>query len=122
MLGFSAIAARPIAGGPFSLVAVSAALAASGALLTFGGTTNPGVIIPASASGILLQFNGSANVHWLQAATTQGTFLIFSGSAELHLLGRPYILTGFREPAITTGQAIPRVANGLADSFTARGS
>lgn len=120
MLGFSPVSGRAVSGSS-GLTAVAAALVASGALLTFGGTTNPGYTLPATASGSILAFNGTANAFWLASATTTGNFITLGGSPAGELLGNPITFYAAQDRLEFVAQADNFTFSAVADTITFRG-
>lgn len=104
MLGLSPISSRSISGGATSLIAVPMTLAASGVLVTLGGSALGGNYLDLTASGAFVSLSGTAVplVGYLNAMEAQGPILTVGGLAVptwtqqiaasgnvVHFTGRP---------------------------------
>lgn len=118
MLGFSAVSARPISGGPFSLIGYAAAITASVAI-TFSGTATWGAFLHGSAT-VRMSFGGSAIWSSLNALTTTGG-LTFSGSGPLRLAGKPLVFYAMPERLTFAGLPDRYSFTAKADNYTFRG-
>lgn len=118
MLGFSAVSARPISAGPFSLIGYAAAITASIAI-TFSGSATWGAMIRGSATARIV-FGGSATWSSLNALTASGG-LVFNGSGPLRLAGKPIVFYAVPERLTFVGLPERYSFTARADNFTFRG-
>lgn len=118
MLGFGPISSRSISGSPFSLIAVTMAISATGAI-TFDGTADTKLYQNIAATGSIT-FGGAATwyCYYNQIATGGITF---SGSALLRVIGRPFVFTAIPERLTFTGNADRYTFAARADNYTFRG-
>lgn len=89
MLGFTALADRPIAGAGYALIAVPALLSGSAAI-TFGAESTLGSAVSASANSSIT-FGANAEMLVNQALSGSANIAI-GATAILHVAGKPIIL------------------------------
>ncbi len=118
MLGMSPIGSRAISAGPFSLIAIAAAITATGAL-TFSGSARWGAFLSAHATGQII-FGGSAEWTTLNALSAAGN-ITFGGNALLKVAGRPVIFYAIPDRHTFNGVAERYSFTAKADNFTFRG-
>lgn len=118
MLGFGPISSRSISGGPFSLVAVPAALIAA-TTVTFAVDGRAGLYLPAAAT-FGLAFDVSAPLSTLQAISGSSS-ITFGGSFNLRVAGKPIIISAV--PISFTVRAPPEsyTLKAMSEQFTVRG-
>ncbi len=118
MLGMSPVGARAISAGPFSLIAIAAAITATGAL-TFSGSARWGSFLSGHATGQFI-FGGSARWTTLNPQSATG-LLTFGGNALLQVAGRPIVFYAIPDRHTFVGVPERYSFTAKADNFTFRG-
>lgn len=121
MLGFGPISSRSISGSPFSLIAIPMTMAATGAIVTLGGTANGNNYLTMAASGPIVTFGGTADPlvavfremaasgpivtigglavpTWTQAMSATGAIVELTGRPVLLIAGKPFVVRMISEP------------------------
>jgi hypothetical protein len=118
MLGMAPLSSRSISGGPFALVTVPLAIAAT-VTIAFAGTANAGRFSPMTAIA-RITFAGTPLLSVDQAiSATIG--ITFGGTPTLRLAGKPLILNAVPQSYTLRADKASYTLKAMPQSFTVRG-